>query len=146
MEGRKVNKSVVIGTIGSDAHIIGGWVLMHTFKQAGFNVAFLGSMVPQEDFINAAIEVDADAILVSSSYGMGPIDCEGLRDRCIEAGLDDIILYAGGSIVAPKEMEEKWHEVEKHFQDNLGFNRVFKNTVDAKQCLAFLKQDLGLEE
>ena len=146
MEKRKVNKSVVIGTIGADAHIIGGWVLKHTFSRAGFKVTFLGSMVPQEDFINAAVESDADAILVSSSYGMGPIDCEGMRDKCIEAGLDGIILYAGGSIVAPKEMEEKWHEVEKHFQDNLGFNRVFKNTVDAKQCLAFLKDDLGITD
>ena len=143
-EKRKVNMSVVIGTIGADAHIIGGWVLKHIFQQAGFKVAFLGSMVPQEDFINAAIESDADAILVSSSYGMGPIDCEGLRDKCIEAGLDDIILYAGGTIVAPKSMEENWEEVEHHFQKNLGFNRVFKNTVDAKQCLAYLKQDLGI--
>jgi len=144
MEKRKVNKSVVIGTIGADAHIIGGWVLKHTFQNAGFKVAFLGSMVPQEDFINAAIEVDADAILVSSSYGMGPIDCEGLRDRCIEAGLGDIILYAGGSIVAPLKMDQNWHEVEKHFYENLGFNRVFKNTVDAKQCLAYLMEDLGI--
>jgi len=146
MGKRKVNKSVVIGTIGSDAHIIGAWVIKHTFLQAGFKVAFLGSMVPQEDFINAAVESDADAILVSSSYGMGPIDCEGMRDRCIEAGLDDIILYAGGTVVAPLEMEQKWHEVEKHFTENLGFNRVFKNTVDAKQCLAILKQDLGIED
>jgi len=137
--------SVVIGTIGSDAHIIGGWVLKHKFQQAGFKVAFLGSMVPQEDFINAAIEVDADAILVSSSYGMGPIDCEGMRDRCIEAGLDDIILYAGGTVVAPKKMEENWHEVERHFQEKLGFNRVFKNTVDAEQCLAWLMKDLEIE-
>ena len=145
MEQRKVNKSVVIGTIGSDAHIIGGWVLNHTFKQAGFQVAFLGSMVPQEDFIKAALEIDADAILVSSSYGMGPIDCEGLRDKCIEAGMGDIILYAGGTIVAPKEMEEKWDEVERHFQENLGFNRVFKNTVDAKQAVEYLKADLGID-
>ena len=136
----------MIGTIGADAHIIGPWVLRHTFEQAGFKVAFLGSMVPQEDFINAAVEVDADAILVSSSYGMGPIDCEGLRDKCIEAGLSDIILYAGGTIVAPKEMEEKWHEVEKHFQEKLGFNRAFKNTVDAKQAVEYLKKDLGITD
>ena len=145
MEKRKVNKSVVIGTIGADAHIIGGWVLKHVYQQAGFKVAFLGSMVPQEDFINAAIEVAADAILVSSSYGMGPIDCEGLRDRCIEAGLDYILLYVGGTIVAPKEMEANWHEVERHFIEDLGFNRVFKNTVDAKQSLAILMKDLGIE-
>ena len=101
MGKKTVNKSVVIGTIGDDAHIIGGWVLAQVFKDAGFTVSFLGAMVPQEEFVNAAVETNADAILVSSSYGMGIIDCEGLRDRCIEAGLDDIILYAGGTVAAP---------------------------------------------
>ena len=88
MSTRHVNKSVVIGTIGADAHMIGGWVLEKAFKEAGFTVAFLGAVVPQQEFINAAIEIDADAILVSSMYGMGLLDCEGLRDKCIEAGLE----------------------------------------------------------
>ena len=87
MDKREVNKSVVIGTIGADAHMIGGWVLEKAFQKAGFRVAFLGAVVPQQDFINAAIETDADAILVSSMYGMGILDCEGLREKCIEAGL-----------------------------------------------------------
>jgi len=69
-------------------------------------VAFLGAVVPQQDFINAAIEIDADAILVSSMYGMGLLDCEGFRDKCIEAGLDDIILYVGGTVAAPIELEK----------------------------------------
>jgi methylaspartate mutase sigma subunit len=144
MEKRKPNKSVVIGTIGEDAHIIGGWVLMHTFRQAGFTVAFLGAMVPQQDFINAAIEINADAILVSSSYGMGLIDCEGLRDKCVEAGLSDIILYAGGSVAPSMELENNWDEVERRFQA-MGFNRVFKNTIGAKEAAEILKNDLGLE-
>lgn len=144
MEKRKVNKSVVIGTIGEDAHIIGGWVLMHTFRQAGFAVSFLGAMVPQQDFINAAIEANADAILVSSSYGMGIIDCEGMRDKCIEAGLADIILYAGGTVAAPLELERNWGEVERRFRE-MGFNRVFKNTTSAKESVEYLKRDLGVE-
>ena len=95
---RKVNKSVVIGTIGEDAHMIGAWVLSEAYKEAGFKVAFLGAVVPQEEFVQAAVESDADAILVSSSYGMGIIDCDGLREKCIEAGIGDIILYAGGTV------------------------------------------------
>ena len=131
MGKKTVNKSVVIGTIGDDAHIIGGWVLAQVFKDAGFTVSFLGAMVPQEEFVNAAVETNADAILVSSSYGMGIIDCEGLRDRCIEAGLDDIILYAGGTVAAPLELENNWPEIERRFAA-MGFNRVFKNTCSAK--------------
>ena len=139
------NKKIVIGTIGSDAHMIGGWVLTRAFRDAGFSVAFLGAVVPQEDFVNAAIETAADAILVSSMYGMGILDCEGLRDRCIEAGLKDIVLYAGGTVVAPLELEKNWGEVERRFKE-MGFNRVFPNTVTAGEVVTILKQDLGVPD
>lgn len=146
-EGQKrtPNKAVVIGTIGKDAHMIGGWVLTQAFRDAGYKVAFLGAVVPQEEFINAAIEIDADAILCSSLYGMGIIDCEGMRDKCIEAGLDDIILYAGGQVAAPLDLVNKWPEIEERFA-KMGFNRVFPNTVMADETVAILNKDLGLDE
>ena len=136
-------KNIVIGTIGSDAHMIGGWVLTKAFKEAGFGVTFLGAVVPQEEFVNAAIETAADAILVSSMYGMGVLDCEGLRDRCIEAGLKEIILYAGGTVAAPLELERNWPEIERRFSE-MGFNRVFRNTVTAGEVVTILSRDLGL--
>jgi methylaspartate mutase sigma subunit len=141
---RHVNRSVVIGTIGADAHMIGGWVLEKAFKEAGFTVAFLGAVVPQQEFINAAIEIDADAILVSSMYGMGLLDCEGLRDRCIEAGLDDIILYVGGTVAAPIELEKNWPEIERRFRE-IGFDRAFPNTCTAAEAVQALKTDLGID-
>jgi methylaspartate mutase sigma subunit len=144
METRQVNKSVVIGTIGSDAHMIGGWVLQKAFKEAGFTVAFLGAVVPQQEFINAAIEIDADAILVSSMYGMGLLDCEGLREKCIEAGLKDILLYVGGTVAAPLELEKNWPEIERRFTA-IGFNRAFPNTCTAGEAVEVLKADLGIE-
>ena len=143
-EKREVNKSIVIGTIGEDAHIFGGWVLAKAFEDAGFKVAFLGAVVPQKDFINAAIEVNADAILVSSMYGMGLLDCEGFRDKCIEAGLNDIILYVGGTVAAPLELERNWPDIERRFRE-IGFNRVFKNTCTASEAFATLKTDLGID-
>lgn len=143
MPRREVNKSVVIGTIGADAHMIGAWVLEKAFRQAGFTVAFLGAVVPQQDFISAAIEIDADAILVSSMYGMGILDCEGLREKCVEAGLEEIILYAGGTLAAPIEIEKNWPEVERRFKA-LGFDRVFPNTCTAEEAVQALKNDLGL--
>lgn len=139
-----VNRSVVIGTIGADAHMIGGWVLDKAFKEAGFAVAFLGAVVPQQEFINAAIEVDADAILVSSMYGMGLLDCEGFRDKCIEAGLDDIILYVGGTVAAPIELEKNWPEIERRFRE-MGFDRAFPNTCTAAEAVQALKADLGID-
>lgn len=134
----------MIGTIGSDAHMIGGWVLRRAFEEAGFTVAFLGAVVPQKDFINAAIEIDADAILVSSMYGMGILDCEGFRDKCVEAGLTDIILYVGGTVAAPLELETNWPEVERRFRE-IGFDRAFPNTITAPEVVQILKKDLGID-
>ena len=136
--------NIVIGTIGSDAHVIGAWVLQKALSDAGFGVTFLGAVVPQEEFVNAAIETNADAILVSSLYGMGILDCEGLRDKCVEAGLKDIVLYAGGNVAAPLELQNNWPEIEKRFRE-MGFNRVYRNTVTVSEVVATLKSDLGME-
>lgn len=139
------SRNIVIGTIGADAHMIGAWVLQKALDAAGFNVAFLGAVVPQEEFINAAIETNADAILVSSMYGMGILDCEGLRDKCIEAGLGDILLYAGGTVAAPLELEKNWPQIEHRFRE-MGFDRVYPNTVTVEEVIAVLKSDLGMED
>ncbi|HEX2965761.1 MAG TPA: methylaspartate mutase subunit S [Syntrophorhabdaceae bacterium] len=144
MGTRQPNRSVVIGTIGADCHMIGAWVLQKAFKEAGFTVAFLGAVVPQQEFVNAAIEIDADAILVSSMYGMGLLDCEGLRDKCIEAGLKDILLYVGGTVAAPLELEKNWPEIERRFRE-IGFNRAFPNTCSAEEAVLTLKQDLDIQ-
>ena len=111
-------RSVVVGTIGSDVHMIGAWVLTKYLESIGFKVKFLGAVVPQEEFIAAAIETKADAILVSSMYGMGVIDCEGLRDKCDAAGLKNIVLYVGGSVVAPRELEDQLGRSPKAFYRN----------------------------
>ena len=138
------DKHVVIGTIGSDAHMIGAWVLQKGLAAAGFGVTLLGAAVPQEEFVNAAIETHADAILVSSLYGMGILDCEGLRDKCVEAGLKDILLYAGGNVAAPLELQNNWPEIEKRFKE-MGFNRVYRNTVTVGEVVDALKSDLGID-
>ena len=76
--------NIVLGVIGSDCHSVGNKILEAYFTENGFNVTNLGVMVSQEEFIAAAIETGAKAILVSSLYGHGEIDCAGLREKCIE--------------------------------------------------------------
>lgn len=138
-------RTVVIGTIGSDVHMIGAWVLTKYLESIGFTVKFLGAVVPQEEFISVALETNADAILVSSMYGMGVIDCEGLRDKCNTAGLKNIVLYAGGTVVAPRELESNWDEIQRRFAD-MGFDKVFPNTVTPEEVGTALKLDLGIND
>jgi len=131
-------KKLILGVIGSDVHAVGNKILYHVFTQAGFDVTNLGVMVSQKEFIEAAIEVDADAIIVSSLYGHGELDCRGLRDRCVEYGLDDILLYVGGNIVVGKQ---NFEEVEKRFHE-MGFNRVFPPGIAPEAAIECLNKDL----
>ena len=114
-------KTIVTGVIGADAHAVGNKIIAFALQQAGFKVVNLGVMVAQEEYIEAALETNADAILVSSLYGHGEIDCNGLREKCNEAGLKDIPLFAGGNLVVGKQ---NFEEVEKRFMA-MGFNKVY---------------------
>ncbi|WHH61294.1 methylaspartate mutase subunit S [Petroclostridium sp. X23] len=135
-------KTLVMGVIGADVHAIGNKILEYAFKQAGFNIVNLGVMVSQQEYIKAAIETAADAILVSSLYGHGEIDCRGLREKCDEAGLEKVPLYVGGNLVVGKTSFE---EVEKKFKE-MGFYRVYPPGTPPEHTIADLKNDLGVDE
>ena len=135
-------KTLVIGVIGADVHAVGNKILYHAFTDAGFNVVNLGVMVSQEEFINAAIETNADAIVISSLYGQGELDCRGMREKCDEAGLENILLYVGGNIVIGKQ---PFDEVEKRFKE-MGFDRPFPPGTPPEVDIEALKQDLHVEE
>jgi len=131
---------VVLGTIGHDAHIVGSSVLRIALEGAGFKVVFLGAVVPPEEFIHAAKETDADAILVSSLYGMARIDCADFGAKCEEAGLGHVKRYLGGILVTDPEA---WEDTEKLFKSH-GFDRVYPPQTKTEVAIADLRSDLGL--
>lgn len=138
----KEGKTLVIGVIGSDVHAVGNRILEEAFSQVGFNVVNIGVLASQEEFINAAIETDADAILVSSLYGHGEMDCKGFKDKCVEAGLEDVLLYVGGNLVVGKQ---DWEPVKEKFL-NMGFDRVYPPGTMPEESIADLKEDLGMND
>lgn len=134
-------KKLILGVIGADVHAVGNVILNQAFTEAGFDVINLGVLVSQEEFIEAAVESNADAIIVSSLYGHGELDCRGMREKADEAGLKGITLYVGGNIVVGKQ---DFGEVEKRFKD-MGFDRVFPPGTDPAASIELLKKDLGVE-
>ena len=132
-------KTVITGVIGADAHAVGNKILAFALEQAGYNVVNLGVMVAQEEYIAAAIETNADAILVSSMDGHGEIDCNGFRQKCDEAGLKDIPILAGGNLVVGKQ---NFEDVEKRFKA-MGFNKVYPPGTPVETTIADLDKILG---
>jgi len=133
-------KTVVIGVIGADVHAVGNKIIDYVLTDNGYNVVNIGVLSSQEDFINAAIETDAKAILISSLYGHGELDCKYMREQCDEAGLENVKLYVGGNIVVGKQ---DFIEVEQRFK-KMGFDRVYPPGMKIEQALDDLKEDIGI--
>jgi methylaspartate mutase sigma subunit len=130
---------IVIGTIGGDSHVVGVKLLGELLRTAGYGVTNLGAMVPPADFVKAAIETNAQIIMVSSLSGNAEYYCRDLRGMCDEAGLDRVILYVGGNITVG---HAQWKEVEKRFLD-MGFNRAFPPQSKGPVVLDALAADLA---
>jgi methylaspartate mutase sigma subunit len=133
------SRTLVTGVIGSDTHIVGNRILTIALENAGYKVVSLGALTPAADFVKAAVETRADAILVSSLYGQGELDCRGFRSLCTEAGLEDILLYVGGNLVVGKR---SWEETEKTYRA-MGFDRVAPPGTRAEIVLEWLAKDLA---
>jgi len=136
MESKK--PKIVLGVIGADCHAVGNKILNYALTAAGFEVINLGVLAAQSEFVNAAIETDAKAILVGSLYGHGEIDCRGLRERCQESGIGDILLYVGGNLVVGKA---DFQEVADKFKA-MGYDRVYAPGTLPEPVIADLTADL----
>ncbi len=130
--------TIVTGTVGVDAHVIGTKIISRALREDGFNVVALGAQTPAEEFIKAAQETDADAMIITSLYGMAEIDLQGFRDKCVEAGIGDILLFIGGILgVGTRVFEEDEATFKK-----IGFDRVYPPESDVKKSILDLVEDL----
>lgn len=130
--------TLVLGVIGADIHNIGITILASALRAAGFKVISLGILVSQEEFVKAAMETAADAILVSSLCGHGELDCPGLREKCTEAGLN-IVLYVGGNVVVGKQ---DWEPVARQFAA-MGYDRAYPPGTTPHRVIEDLTLDLA---
>lgn len=133
-------KTLVLGVIGADVHAVGNRILDYAFTQAGFKVINIGVLASQEEFIHAAIETNADVIMVSSLYGHGEMDCRGLREKCHEMGIGSILMYIGGNLVVGKQ---DFESVKERFLA-MGFDRVYPPGTMPETAIADLRKDLGI--
>ncbi len=90
--------NIVTGTVGHDSHVIGIKILSRVLKEEGFKVTELNALTRAKEFIRAAQKTAADAIMISSLYGMAEFDLAGFKEKCIEAGLGDVLLILGGHL------------------------------------------------
>ena len=101
---------IVCGTVGEDEHSVGLREIIDIkhggIEKYGIEVHYLGTSVPPEKLVNAAVELNADAILASTIISHEDIHYKNIEkiDRIArEMGLrDKIIFCAGGTQVTPE--------------------------------------------
>jgi methylaspartate mutase sigma subunit len=132
--------TVVTGVIGDDVHVIGIRLMEYALRQSGFQVASLGPLAQPKEFIDAAIETAADALFISSLNGHAELYLPGLRGACMEAGIGDILIYAGGQLTIRRP---DWTEVERRFVNEIGMSRVYPSDVSPDVPIRDLEQDIA---
>ena len=101
---------VVAGTVGEDEHSVGMREIIDIkhggIEKWGIDVEYLGTSVPVEKFVDAAIEINADAVLVSTIISHDDIHYRNMKkihDYATEKGVrEKLILIAGGTQVTPE--------------------------------------------
>jgi methylaspartate mutase S subunit len=69
---------------------------------------------------------------------MAEIDLKGFKEKCVEAGLGDVLLYVGGNL---KVGRHNWKEDEEKFK-SLGFDRVYPQEVELEDAFKDFEEDL----
>ena len=137
-----VEPRVVIGVVGDDIHVVGNRIIQLALEESGFSVTNLRTRNRPEHFCEAALEVNADAVLVSSINGEGGHWCSDMRLQFNESGLTRTLLYVGGNLVVGRRAAS---DVEREFK-RYGFDRVYHQLNDIGIAIDHLKADLSARD
>ena len=106
--------TIIAGTVGEDEHSVGLREIIDIkhggIEKYGINCIYLGTSVPITKLVDAAIEANADAILMSTIISHDDVHYKNMKkthEYAIEKGVrDKLIIVAGGTQVTP-EIAEK---------------------------------------
>lgn len=139
MNAASLRPRVVVGVIGDDIHTVGNRIMQLALEESGCRVFNLRTRNRPESFCQAALEVNAHAVFVSSLNGEGEHWCADFRRRFEEIGLGHVLLYVGGNVVVGTRPEPEVVALFKGY----GFDRVYHQRPDIGAAIDDLFEDLA---
>ena len=148
LSGEEVKRKkmvIVAGTVGEDEHSVGLREIIDIkhggIEKYGMEVHYLGTSVPVEKLVDAAIELNADAILASTIISHDDIHYRNMKrihELAIEKGVrEKIMIMAGGTQVIPEIAVENGMDA--------GFGRG-SNGANVATALVELRKEMEREE
>lgn len=121
-ERAKQKGKVVLGTVEGDIHDIGKSIVESFLSASGFEVYDLGRDVKAKDFIDKAVEVDADVIAASALLTTTMPKQQELVDELKKAALRDRFK----TIIGGAPVDQKW-------ADEIGADAYAEDAAGAAQ-------------
>src|SRR5438445_12503902 len=87
---------VLVAKPGLDGHDRGAKVIARALRDAGMEVIYTGIRQTPEMIVEAAIQEDVDAILMSILYGAHMAIFPKVMELLEQNGVDDVLVAAGG--------------------------------------------------
>lgn len=91
-------KRVIISKIGLDGHDRGALVVAEFLKNSGFEVIYTGLHKTADEIIRIAIQEDVSIIGISILSGSHRILISDVIEKGREAGIENLVVFAGGII------------------------------------------------
>lgn len=120
---------VIIAKAGLDGHDRGAKVIASAFRDAGFEVIYLGLRQTPESIVEAALQEDVDAIGISILSGAHMTIFRKVLDVMKQKQLDNVLLFGGGII--PKEDIEKLK--------SMGVGELFTPGTSTHETIEYVK-------
>lgn len=128
---------IVLGVPGDDVHVVANQLAEAILATIGYQVTNLGVLVSTAEFVRAAREVDASALVLSSLNGHALRNCGPLPSALESAGLE-VPVYVGGNVTVGRPA---WGSIARGFRA-LGFAGVFPPRVSLPEGIAHISTDL----
>lgn len=128
MAERKIR--VLVAKPGLDGHDRGAKVVARALRDAGMEVIYTGLRQTPEMIVESALQEDADVVGLSVLSGAHMTLLPRIVEKLREAGLDDVLVVAGGII--PDDDIDPLHQA--------GIEGVFGPGTSTQEIVDFIQQ------
>jgi methylmalonyl-CoA mutase C-terminal domain/subunit len=124
---------ILVAKPGLDGHDRGAKVIAKFLQENGYEIVYTGLHQSPEQIVNAALQEAVDGIGISVLSGSHNYVFPEVMRLLKEKGLDDVVVFGGGTIP-----EDEIPELMA-----AGVKALFRPGTPLDDCLKFIKENIG---
>lgn len=127
---------VLLAKPGIDGHDVGVKVVARALRDAGMEVIYSGLRTTIAETVRMSVQEDVDVIGVSNLSGQHVTMMAELKQGLAEAGFDDVLVVAGGTLLKEDIAALK----------ELGIEGCFPPGTDTREVISFIREHVPVRD